>query len=157
MSGCHAGCRDLHYNPESIRFCHRLSARNTQKTFLCSPFRNHPLSGSVVLSFDRFFLLFPSELPPQEGGSLGSSFFSFRGFFPCASRSSLISFFNCSSKNSASSSAIRFRIFFVCPCFYMGGIHEDLGRIDQSVFIAFLQDTGKKICSKRSVSLKRLV
>ena len=27
----------------------------------------------------------------------------------------------------------------------MGGIHEDLGRIDQSVFIAFLQDTGKDL------------
>ena len=82
------------------------------KTFLCSPFRNHPLSGSVVLSL-TVFSSFPSELPPQEGGSLGSSFFSFRGFFPCASRSSLISFFNCSSKNSASSSAIRFRIFLL--------------------------------------------
>ena len=51
--------------------------------------------------------------PLKEKKEDRSSFFSFRGFFPCASRSSLISFFNCSSKNSASSSAIRFRIFLL--------------------------------------------
>ncbi len=113
---------------------------------------SEPSAFRIRCTFLDRFSSFPSELPPQEGGSLGSSFFSFRGFFPCASRSSLISFFNCSSKNSASSSAIRFRIFFaVCPCFYMGGIHEDLGRINQSVFIAFLQDTGKDLF-KRSAS-----
>ena len=61
---------------------------------------------------DRFFF-FSIRAATTGGGSLGSSFFSFRGFFPCASRSSLISFFNCSSKNSASSSAIRFRIFLL--------------------------------------------
>jgi len=33
----------------------------------------------------------------------------------------------------------------------MGGIHEDLGRIDQSVFIAFLQDTGKDLFKKISI------
>ena len=33
----------------------------------------------------------------------------------------------------------------------MGGIHGDLGRIDQSVFIAFLQDTGKDLFKKISI------
>ena len=33
----------------------------------------------------------------------------------------------------------------------MGGIHEDLGRINQSVFIAFLQDTGKDLFKKISI------
>ena len=42
-------------------------------------------------------------------------------------------------------------LFAVCPCFYMSGIHEDLGRIDQSVFIAFLQDTGKDLFKKISI------
>ena len=61
---------------------------------------------------DRFFF-FSIRAATTGGGIFGIFLLFFRGFFPCASRSSLISFFNCSSKNSASSSAIRFRIFLL--------------------------------------------
>ena len=70
------------------------------KTCLCSPFRNHPLSGSLMLHFCVFTssgsssdiesLSFP--VPPDAGGWLSSFFFN--GFFPCARRSFSISLFN---------------------------------------------------------------
>lgn len=88
------------------------------KTCLCSPFRNHPLSGSLMLHFCVFTssgsssdiesLSFP--VPPDAGGWLSSFFFN--GFFPCARRSFSISLFNSSSYQRACSCATRLRIFY---------------------------------------------
>ena len=114
------------------------------KTCLCSPFLNHPLSGSLVLFlicfsffcflsffFDvlGFFLPAPLLLGESSVSSLSSSddasssfavFRSFNGFFPCASRSFCISSTSSFPYQSACSCAISsvyfllFALAFTC-------------------------------------------
>lgn len=120
-----------------------------RKTFLCSPFRNHPLSGSVVLSLTVFLLFHQSR--HHRRGIFGIFLLFFQRLFPCASRSSLISFFNCSSKNSASSSAIRFRIFCCLPVL-LHGWHPRRPRKDRSVCIYSIPaGYGKRSVQKISI------
>ncbi len=129
-------------------FCHRQFLLHMQKTCLCSPFRNHPLSGSLMLHFCVFTssgsssdiesLSFP--VPPDAGGWLSSFFFN--GFFPMCQTiffnlfyliPLLIpeSLFVCNPLT---------HFFTVCTGFYMCCIHEDLFCIYKLIFHTIFQN-----------------
>ena len=94
MSGCHAGCRDLHITQNPSVFVTGCLHGIRKNIFMLT--LSEPSAFRIRCTFlDRFFF-FSIRAATTGGGIFGISFFSFRGFFPCASRSSLISFFNCS-------------------------------------------------------------
>ena len=143
MSGCHAGCRDLHYNPESIRFCHRLSARNTQKHFYVHPFGTIRFPDPLYFPWP-FFLLFHQSCHHRRGILWDLPSFLSEAFFhalPCLHWfPSLAGSFK---KQSLLLGNAFLHLFIVCPGFYMGRIHKDLTWVYQFKFIAFLQLCGK--------------
>ena len=147
MFGCHVHFR-MNTISEPAHPCssHAVSTAYAKTCFMFSFAGNHPLSGSVILLFWFFYIVWYlfkliMLIIPRCGRCCGFFLFlSFRGFFPMCLSVFIDLFLPIHLHTRVPVHEQLFFAFYCCTCFYMSCINKDLVRIDQLILLTFFQN-----------------